>query len=211
MDKYFNGKEMLILNKYRHIFNEFKFDECDVLGFLIFIRSYIKSKDNSFRYILEFCDLVAHRDRNRGVVMDAIENAIKNNYEINADGSVKGYYGIHCEQWKEQWSGLLKSLDFINNDKIIREITLCIYSLAQNTMYHSKKLKTEGEIALCQSDKGKLNLITTEGSHVYICFAQYDGYEFKYKYELCGYINEDVITYREDGILHLRSKNNIII
>lgn len=70
-------KEQIILNHYKTIIEKRAFDEYDILGFLIFIRAWV-TNDGVIR---EFCDLIAHRERNQGRVMRCIEGAIKNDYE----------------------------------------------------------------------------------------------------------------------------------
>lgn len=77
-------KEQIILNHYKTIIEKRAFDEYDILGFLIFIRAWV-TNDGVIR---EFCDLIAHRERNQGRVMRCIEGAIKNDYECIA-GSKK--------------------------------------------------------------------------------------------------------------------------
>ena len=72
-------KEQIILNHYKTIIEKRAFDEYDILGFLIFIRAWV-TNDGVIR---EFCDLIAHRERNQGRVMRCIEGAIKNDYEWN--------------------------------------------------------------------------------------------------------------------------------
>ena len=66
-------KEQIILNHYKTIIEKRAFDEYDILGFLIFIRAWV-TNDGVIR---EFCDLIAHRERNQGRVMRCIEGAIK--------------------------------------------------------------------------------------------------------------------------------------
>ena len=56
MDKKAND----IFKHYKYVIENRKFDEYDILGFLIFVRNFI-SKDK-YKYIYEFTDLVAHRE-----------------------------------------------------------------------------------------------------------------------------------------------------
>lgn len=94
-------KEMTMLNHYRSIIENRSFDEYDILGFLIFIRARIRS----YKLVLEFCDLIAHRERNQGYVMHCIRVAIEANYEFAKKSmAVKGYNGIRWEQWKAEWN-----------------------------------------------------------------------------------------------------------
>ena len=85
-------KEQIILNHYKTIIEKRAFDEYDILGFLIFIRAWV-TNDGVIR---EFCDLIAHRERNQGRVMRCIEGAIKNDYEcIAGSKKVKGYHNMN--------------------------------------------------------------------------------------------------------------------
>ncbi len=68
-------KEIEILNYYRNIIERKEFDEYDILGFLIFIRKHIEKE---YTYIAEFANLIAHRERAKGIVMRCISSAIDN-------------------------------------------------------------------------------------------------------------------------------------
>ena len=64
-EKNMDDKAKKILEHYRKVIEDEDFDEYDILGFLIFIRSYLGENMNIIR---EFSDLVAHRERNKGIV-----------------------------------------------------------------------------------------------------------------------------------------------
>jgi hypothetical protein len=104
-------KAKVILQHYKNKIEEQLFDEYDILGFLIFVRSYIGLSDD-FKTINEFSNLIAHRKRDRGRVMESIEVAIKNNYEV-AKGTkkIKGYNGIHYNEWEKEWYKLGEKFD----------------------------------------------------------------------------------------------------
>ena len=85
-------KEQTIINHYKYILENYLFDEYDILGFLIFIRE--KLDKSSCQYVYEFCDLIAHRTRNQGIIRDNIVKAINNSYELNSKNKVKDYHGI---------------------------------------------------------------------------------------------------------------------
>lgn len=101
-----------MLEHYKNVIENRSFAEYDILGFLIFIRRHL-NKDNV--YIREFADLIAHRARDRGIVVDCITASIENNYQTEK-GSKKviGYNGLHYEQWE-------KGMDFFG-----RKIRNCV-------------------------------------------------------------------------------------
>ena len=206
----FDEKELLWLEKYKYIIESYSFDECDLLGFLIFIRNFVNKHEKELNYIKEFCDLVAHRSRNRGIAMSAIKSAEKNKYCLNEDGTVKGYHGIDSKKWIDQWKLLFNWLEFKVTDRMIQEITLCVFSIAQGMECRNGTFK--GEIHLFQNQNGNLYLTTCEGEKdsQFINFACSGKYDFKFFY-VFGYIDETVITYRENNELHLKSKNHLII
>lgn len=104
-------KAKVILQHYKNKIEEQLFDEYDILGFLVFVRSYI-GLSADFKTINEFSNLIAHRKRDRGRVMESIEVAIKNNYEV-AKGTkkIKGYNGIHYNEWEKEWYKLGEKFD----------------------------------------------------------------------------------------------------
>lgn len=156
-------KNQIIFNHYKYIIENGLFDEYDILGFLIFIREQI---DNSTcQFIYEFCNLIAHRKRDQGIIRDNIVNAINNSYEVNSKKHVKNYNGIEWKTWVNEWKIVSEKLkiDILkDNKKILKEMTICIISLAQDTKYYDKDVcigKVEAYIDGCKN----LCLITTEG------------------------------------------------
>ena len=209
MNKNMDEKAIKILEHYKIIIENENFDEYDILGFLIFIRSYLSK---NLKYIGEFTDLIAHRNRDRGIVMTNIENTIKNNYAYNKEtNKVIDYKGIDEKEWREEWYKVGKKFNIKLDEKIIKEITLCIYSLAQKTKYEDEN----GNIGYiefdAQSKYNKIALITTEGKNdsLHICFATYKGYEVNEKYDGVP-INSVVYTIRNNGKLQLRTDNDLI-
>lgn len=84
MDK----KEIILINWYKNEFKNNSFTEADIYGFLILIRSYLNKHVTSYKYILEFCNLVTNRKRNKGLIMDAIIKTIESNHKINKKGKL---------------------------------------------------------------------------------------------------------------------------
>lgn len=116
---------------------------------MIFVRSYI-GLSADFKTINEFSNLIAHRKRNRGRMMESIEVAIK----------IKGYNGIHYNEWEKEWYKLGEKFDIKFTPKIIKEVTICIFSIAQFTEYKSGNYS--GRIEILRSENS-LHLVTTEG------------------------------------------------
>lgn len=157
-------KNDVILNHYKKIIENRLFDEYDILGFLIFIREQIDK--SRCHFVQEFCDLVAHRTRDEGVVKDNIQNAINNSYQKNKNNKIKGYNGIAWETWVNEWKIIGEDLNinfFIDNKKILKEITICIISLAQDTEYLDEKTLI-GKVEPFIDSKKKLVLLTSESN-----------------------------------------------
>lgn len=106
----FDLKEKSMLAYYKNILEQRLFDEYDILGFLIFIRRHLS--DGKYPYIKEFADLVAHRKRNQGKILDAISGAIKNQYQlIPGTAHVQGYVGMQYVDWEKEWQELGHEFD----------------------------------------------------------------------------------------------------
>ncbi len=204
----FHNKENVLFKHYKEILESRSFDEFDIFGFLIFIRPYVAKQ---YQKVKEFCDLMAHRKRDRGAVMGAISGAIKNHYKtITGSKHVAGYHGFQDVEWSKEWKRLLSELGVNCSNELLYDLTLCIYSLVQDSQYDNNTWS--GTIELFQDQNGMLSLCTTEGKSdsVYVCFALYGPYEFQYMFP-AGHITESVETYRHDGILHLRTLSGVII
>lgn len=206
-------KAKFIMEHYKKLIENREFDEFDILGFLIFIRSFIKP-NKQYPLIEEFADLVAHREREKGKVMECIKNAIDNNYSyISNSKRIQGYCGINENDWKNEWIKFGNVFNILINDDILKEITLCIFSLAQKTIYNDKK----GHNGMIEFDavskSGEIALLTTEGrkDSIFICFAKYGEYIIDTKYDGVP-ITEIVSTFRDNGKLKLKDRlNNIIL
>jgi hypothetical protein len=156
-------KDNLIMNHYKSLIENYLFDEYDILGFLIFVRELLDKSNCQF--IREFCDLIAHRKRDQGIIRENIVNSINNSYAVNSKKKVKGYKGIAWETWLNEWKSLGEkiNIDFLKDDKkVLKEITICIISLAQDTKYYDKDVIIGKVEPFIDCDK-YLSLITTEG------------------------------------------------
>ena len=220
-------KERVLFNCLKNKLENDTFVELDIYSFLILIRPYIRKNNSRLKYIEEFADLIAHRERDRGLVHDAISSAIENEYELivdsNGKDSIMGYKGIIYTKWNDEWKLLAKDNNIKINDKIIRGITLCICSLAQHTKYESYEKdknnrrckKHLGKIfVVAEKDKKSICLATTEGKKdsLCICFARFFGYKINDNYDYKYFKSRKVLTtIREDGKLKLLMKNKVIV
>ena len=206
MDK----KGKMILYHYTNLLETRKFDEFDILGFLIFIRDYVSSSD--YPYIRDFAHLVAHRRRNIGRAMRCITVAIENEYLlVSGTNKVDGYHGVQYSDWEHEWVQLANKFQFNIDNETILEITLCVFSLAQFTEYDDDK-GHKGFIDLMQGLDGSLALYTHEGTpqSLYVCFALAKGFNFITEMP-AGHILSPVYTIRENGILRLKSELEYLI
>lgn len=211
--KVMDNKAKKIFDHYKDLIENNLFDEYDILGFLIFIRNYMDVVDKSrFQSIFEFCDLIAHRDRDRGIAMTCIENAIINNYEtVVGSKAIKGYRGITAKQWIKEWTEMGKAYGIKITTYTISEIMLCLFSLAQYTEYTSKKSAASGIIALFRGENS-LSLATTEKpqNSVFITFTKYKPFSFVDK-NTTEMIEEVVETKRVGKELQLYAGSKRII
>ena len=154
-----NQKETLMLRHYSKLLDEFLFDEYDILGFLMLIRERIR-KEKTYPCILEFSDLIAHYERDRGLVFDAIKTAIDNGYKTTDGKRIIDYKGIDETTWISEWDGLLTELNISVNKRLLDEITICICSLANGSSYYNEKSRHSGIMYLGFSEN-KIALVTT--------------------------------------------------
>lgn len=212
-------KEEIMLRHYKRIIEKRVFDEYDVLGFLIFIRRQLAK--GKYYYIRDFADLIAHRERDQGIVYKCILAGKGNNYATNFDGkTLKDYHGIDVDKWNKEWHQLGEEFQLKLCDEVIKEITLCIFSLAQNTQYmqcvedtNKYKIKTDlGTVKLAFGQDKFLYLITAEnsGNAPWVVFAKYGQFDFT-RANTEFYLKKPVETIREDGKLRLFDEDGYII
>ena len=206
----FDIKETKMLQHYKFIIENRMFDEYDILGFLIFIRRHLPAK--KYEYVRDFSDLIAHRERDKGIVVDCISACVKNNYATNADGkSLKDYYGIDPIKWNTEWQELGKDFGIGINADIIKEITLCIFSLSQHTQYVCQD-GISGTIKSYFATDDFIYLATSENRRDagWVCFAKCGPLLFSRDYTK-GYLKKSVETKRENGVLRLLDEDGYII
>ena len=160
MDK----KAQAILKHYKDKIESRSFDEYDIMGFLIFIRDYIENS-NGMDTIKDFSHLIAHRKRNKGIVMKAIELSIKNREKISEGAKEKNYKvtdypGVEYKNWEKEWFKLGDEFNITFTSEIIIEVTMCVLTTTQFTEYKNKD-GYSGKIGLLKSENA-LSLDTTE-------------------------------------------------
>ena len=127
--KFMDKKEKQIFQHYVDLLEKRMFNEYDILGFLIFIRRHLDAK--KYPAILEVSNLVAHRERERGIVLNGLRNAMDNSYMLTpVTRKVKQFRGIPKQRWRREWVSLGKDFDITLSSNTISEIMLCIFSLA---------------------------------------------------------------------------------
>lgn len=199
-------KAKVMLAYYRELIETEKFDEYSIYGFLIFIRSYIQKAEYPALY--EFCDMIAHRERDRGRAYDSIVNAKKNHYVSDMKTKhVLGYNGIFYNEWVDDLEKVGREFNIQMTETAMRDIVLCILVMAQYC-----KFRNEARFELFQFLDGSIGLTTTEGQSdsYFVLFCKVGPFQFLYQYA-AGHINEPIEALRIDGKIRLKAKNRYII
>lgn len=193
-------------------FETSSFDEIDIIGFLIFIRELLKDRKNDFKYLIELADFIAHRKRNKGIILNSINYAKNNNYYTDSNKSIKGCDSIQVTDWNNELNKLWTLFHIKTYNKLNQEFTLCIYSLMQDACFEKNNkiigktwldfYKRDNQIALLTSNN--------TANSTYICFAYYDGYKILCDDELFPSTNRIFHTERENKELVLKDSNNVI-
>lgn len=204
----FSKKEKLILSHYKQSLENQLFDEFDLLGFFIFIRSFINK--GTFPNIYEICDTVAHRKRNQGKAYTGIKNIIKNQYHIIGRGKkLQGANGITEKSWKHEWIRFGNDYSIKINDSIIQDISLCVVSLLQDVQIQDDQKKTFAYLKIFKF-QNTLSTIITEGnddSPSVIFFIPRTTTEV-----ICdGIIDDAVYTVRENEKLRLLTEEGMFL
>lgn len=203
-------KEEQLFQHYVGLLEKRMFDEYDILGFLILIRRHLDK--TKYIAILEISDLIAHRERDRGIVLNGLRNAMNNNYMLTpVTHKIKQFRGISKQCWRREWVSLGKEFSISLSSNAINEIMLCIFSLASCSKY--KKGRYKGELKLVQDLKNnELALVLTEGKRdsLNICFSKYGKFRFCEECFL-GIIDVPVEAIRENGKLRLVNSGGYII
>lgn len=133
-----------------------EFDEDDIYEFYIFIRSYLKSFKGKYKWIREWEDLIAHRERNEGAVLRNMKNAISNGYAvIEGTNQIKGYHGMEEGELEKEFSDLFREAGYAVSVQALKEIKLCTFSIANFSRYKiSDKPGRTGQVRLVQTQSG---------------------------------------------------------
>lgn len=133
-----------------------EFDEDDIYEFYIFIRSYLKSFKGKYKWIREWGDLIAHRERNEGAVLRNMKNAISNGYAvIEGTNQIKGYHGMEEGELEKEFSDLFREAGYSVSVQALKEIKLCTFSIANFSRYKiSDKPGRTGQVRLVQTQSG---------------------------------------------------------
>ena len=133
-----------------------EFDEDDIYEFYIFIRSYLKSFKGKYKWIREWGDLIAHRERNEGADLRNMKNAISNGYAvIEGTNQIKGYHGMEEGELEKEFSDLFREAGYAVSVQALKEIKLCTFSIANFSRYKiSDKPGRTGQVRLVQTQSG---------------------------------------------------------
>ena len=181
-----------------------EFDEDDIYEFYIFIRSYLKSFKGKYKWIREWGDLIAHRERNEGAVLRNMKNAISNGYAvIEGTNQIKGYHGMEEGELEKEFSDLFREAGYAVSVQALKEIKLCTFSIANFSRYKiSDKPGRTGQVRLVQTQSG-LALCSHAGERddFYIGLSILKG----------NYIDKDFPCGFIDKPIEVRSKNKELV
>lgn len=207
-----NEKELKNLQHYKKLIENRKFDEYDIMGFLVLIREYINPKKNPI--IFDIANGTAHRTRNRGKIYDCIYFAILNNYSIGDDGHVEGYHGVLDSELESECSSLSKQFNIKITPIISVELAVCMFSIIHRSKYETndKSLKKEitirGSIEMMTSENSLSILTSDDINKITVCFMKIKNIDVMLKNE---FITTTVETYRKNKFLYLRSEGKDIL
>lgn len=210
-----NQKEKFVFRVFKELIESDSFDEIDINSFLIYIRSLFEKNDpNTYQYLCDICDFVAHRKRDKGKTADGIKRAIANNYKtVNGSNEVEGFSGIKYNVWKIEWEKLGIELGINFSEAIIKNISICVLSMLQDTVFFMDK-HNQTQIAVLKILQGRkcLSLGSTEGTQnsPYVMYFKVEDISFQKRYPTCE-INDPLFAKRINGELHLINELNEII
>lgn len=207
-----NEKELINLEHYRQLIENRKFDEYDIIGFLILVRQYLSLEKNPIFF--EVANGIAHRERNQGKIYDSIYFSISNNYLIDNNGHVQGYNGVQDEKWKKECKSISEQFDIKITPIISIELAICIFSILHRSNYitddrsNNKLIKIKGSIEIITKDDN-VSLVTSDDKNKRcICFMKIKNIDIiKKNY----FVLTPVETYRKNKFLFLKEKDKDIL
>lgn len=224
MNLNFDNKEQQLLDFYCNKIKQRIFDEYDIYVFYILIRGHLDNKEKydlknannlrKYKWISELGDLIAHRKRDKGVVLQNIVKAFQNGYQtISGSNEILDYKGIADGELQNEFASLFKELNCQVTPQILDEIVLCTFSILQNSQYTDDKTKIKGEVRLIQYKDG-LGLITVGNpqnrSSPWIYLARLKG-QFMSQDFPCWYnIKKPIEVIRHNGELAIKYDGQIM-
>ena len=162
-------KARQLLDHYYALFASNTFDEKDVYAFFILSRDFIKdhrfvNKYGAENWISHVCHLIAHRERDRGVIFDSLK-AVRQ-IPANHRGKISGSQGIEPKDFVDMFNYFLETIGYDSlTEKTILDILLCAFSLMQFSVYYDAMAKQHvGEVSVLITQQ-QISLITA-GTHV---------------------------------------------
>lgn len=220
----FDIKEKQLLDFYCDKIKQRIFDEHDIYVFYILIRGHLENSEKydlkntsnfrKYKWISELGDLIAHRKRNSGVVLQNIVKALQNGYQtITGSKQLIDYKGISDGELQNEFSSLFSELNIQVTPQILDEIVLCTFSILQNSRYIDTKTKITGEVKLIQYKDG-LGLITVgnpqNGNQPWICLAKLKGQFMTHDFPCWYNIKKPIEVIRHNGELAIKYDGQIL-
>ena len=140
-------------------------------------------------------------------MIDNIKACIKNNYKTINGTKVKDYHGFSIESWNNQLKSLMNSFNIKTNKLIIKELTLCIFSLFQELIFVDDSNNKIGKLVMLGNQiSNELFLCTSEIDNDFsmVCFTKQNNIIIMQEFlEIVKYAPSEVI--REDGVLKMKN------
>ena len=207
-----NEKELSNLEHYKWLIENRRFDEYDIMGFLVLIREYLDQKKNPI--IFDIANGTAHRKRSKGKIYDSIYFAILNHYSIDDDGHVEGYHGVLDSEWKLECFHLSEQFDIKITPVISLELAVCMFSIIHRSRYETdnksvnKEISIKGSIEMMTGNNSLSILTSDDINRITVCFMKIENINIIEKNKLRMNVVE---TYRKNKFLYLRSDGNNIL
>lgn len=203
-----NHKRSYLLQRYKPIIENRQFDEIDLIGFLITIRSIVFYEKGKYPNIWEICCFIAHPDRDAGTTQKGFLSAKENGYKTKPGTNiVDKHNGIKEESWYKEWKKLGKDIGFSISKEVIKEISICVLSILQGSRLIKDDIEV-GSLKLLYSIDS-IGLCTTEGKpdSKFIGYFVVNNLQCLLPTNECE-ITEAIYAERQNGVLHLVTESN---